>query len=169
MRRLLVSFLLISPCLHSEEKSGVDISISQFNHIATSDKPTFNGQSLGIGIRIPDPDRPNNVLRATIEKGLSTSGYSSNSISNIRNYFSLSFDYVWHHSESFFLGAGVRAIKFDVDAPPPSQFATMSAINFGTNHSTLPQFIVGFRFATPISIELDTSIIQNNLQLRCSF
>jgi hypothetical protein len=169
MKRLLVPFLLISPLLHSEEKSGIDISISQFNHIATSNKPTFNGQSLGIGIRISDPDRPKNVLRATIEKGLITSGYGSDSISNIDNYLSLSCDYVWHHSEQFFLGAGVRTIKFDVEAPLPSQFATMSTTNFGTNHSTLPQFIVGFRFATHISIELDTSIIQNNLQLRCSF
>jgi len=168
VNRLLVSLLLISPILHSEGKCGIDVSMSLFSHIAISDRAEFNGQSLGFGIRISDPDRTNNVGRVAFEKGFHTSGYS-NSIPNIHNYYSLSCDYIWHHSESLFMGTGVRVIKFDVDAPPPSPHGTVSAIKFGTNNSALPQFIAGFRFANHISIELDTSLIQNNLQLRYSF
>ncbi len=166
MKRLFLAFLLAAPCLHAEGSATFDLLVGRFNQFSTRDHVGFDGSTVGIGLRIPDPDRTGNVLRVTLERGFGTGGYSSQSVSDIRDVYSLAFDYVWHQARPFYIGAGVRVSSYKVVAPPNPGNVTVS---YGTDHPGLPQIVLGWNLPHHFSLELDSSLIQNSVQLRYSF
>ena len=177
MKRLLASILILSPFLHSEELGGIDLTVSQYfcagslaNYNSNS-KSQHNGQAIGIGVRVPDQDRIGNLWRITLEKDVHTYALDA-PVSELKNSYSLSLDYLWGYSKKFHMGAGLRVINYKTIAPQSpsqSQYPVMSSAEYGNNVEYYPQFISAFRVANHVSLEVDISLARCDVQFRYSF
>jgi len=169
MKLTFIPFLLLATHLHSGERVGFDIYLAHMAQISTKDHPEFQGQSFGISFRISNSAKSTHEFRFSAENCFNINGYNKNTTSNIRNFYALSGDYLWHSTQPIYLGLGVKASRYEVLAPPPSQFPSSSTVDFGNSNSVLPEFVFGWSFAKHFSLEINTSLVQNNLQVRYSF